>query len=186
MAAALPGDEKGAATPSGGGAFSGLCTEANCPVPAVGAPPTSSACVPQILGSSAASAAQIPAGFNNQATRDDGVDDVILATPSLDYTPGETVDIYARVVDDATRTVSLPCTVLAGPELGGAGAALGVPVTATPATPAGTSIFSGQSVLEVVVPGTAVAGESYQIAVQVPAGDGEAQAKEVTLTIEVS
>jgi hypothetical protein len=153
---------------------------------APGAIVPSTACASQTLIISAASAAQIPDGFNNRATHDDGVTDVILATPSSDYTPGETVDVYARLIDDSTGAVSLPCTLLAGPEVGGSGAAVTVPATEAPATPAGALTYDGQPVLEVVVPTAATAGQTYQIVVEVPAGAGEAQAKDVTLSIQVT
>ena len=164
---------------------SSACT-GGCPTPEPLVPSTSGACASQTLSISAASAAQIPDGFNNQATHDDGVTAVILATPSSDYTPGETVDVYARLIDDSTGAVSLPCTLLAGPEAGGSSAALAVPATETSATPAGTLTFEGQPVFAVVVPGTAVAGTTYQIVVDVPAGPGEATAKQVTLSVRVT
>jgi anti-sigma factor RsiW len=151
------------------------------------APPAHSAlCASQTLGISATSADQIPDGFNTRVTQDDGITDVILAAPSFDYTPGETVDVYARIIDDATEAVSLPCTLLVGPEAAGSGAALTVPATAAPATPAGALTYGGQPVLEVVVPGAAVAGETYQIVAEVPAGAGQTQATEVTLSIQVT
>ena len=162
---------------------SSTCT-GGCFAPEVIVPST--ACASQTLSISAASAAQIPDGFNNQATHDDGVTDVILATPSSDYTPGEIVDVYARLIVDSTGAVSLPCTLLAGPEVGGSGAAVSVPATEAPATPAGALTYDGQPVLEVVVPTAATAGQTYQIVVEVPAGAGEAQAKQVTLSIQVT
>jgi hypothetical protein len=161
------------------------CTAA-CPTSEPLVPPTPAGCTSQTLMISAASAAQIPDGFNNRATHDDGVTDVILATPSSGYTPGETVDVYARLIVDSTGAVSLPCTLLAGPEVGGSGAAVTVPATAAPATPAGALTYDGQPVLEVVVPTAATAGQTYQIVVEVPAGAGEAQAKAVTLSIQVT
>lgn len=177
---------------SGSGAFgaapaklpqSSACTGGCAPPEAVGLPPV---CPSQTLNISAASAAEIPDGFNNQATHDDGITDVILATQSLDYTPGETVDIYSRVIDDGAGVVSLPCTLLAGPGVGGSSAALEAPASATYATPAGTLTVGGQPLLKVAVPRSASAGQTYQIVAEVPAGAGEAQAKQVTLTIQVT
>ncbi|MGD1054327.1 MAG: zf-HC2 domain-containing protein [Candidatus Dormibacteria bacterium] len=143
-------------------------------------------CASTSLSVSATSAAQIPDGFNNRATQDDGITDVILATPSLDYTPGETVDVYVRLIDVSSGAVSLPCTSLAGPSAGGSGTVAAVPGTTTYATPVGTLTVSGQPVLEVVVPDDAVAGDTYQIVAEVPAGAGEAQTKQVTLSIQVT
>ncbi len=143
-------------------------------------------CPSQLPGTDATSAAAIPAGFPNHTTEDDGATKAVIATQASGYTPGATVDVYARLIDDSTGSVSLPCTVLAGPEAGGSSAALAVPATETSATPAGTLTFEGQPVFAVVVPGTAVAGTTYQIVVDVPAGHGEATAKQVTLSIRIT
>ena len=61
-----------------------------------------------------------------------------------------------------------------------------MPATAAPATPAGALTYEGQPVLEVVVPGAAVAGETYQIVAQVPAAAGQTQGNQVSLTIQVT
>jgi hypothetical protein len=169
-----------------GSSQSSACTSGCFAGPAVAVPTASAACASTTLSISAASAAQIPDGFNNRVTQDDGVTDVILAAPSFDYTPGGTVDVYARIIDDATGGVSLPCTVLAGPEVGGSGAALELPSTATSATPAGTLTVGGQPVLKVVVPSTATAGQTYQIVVDVPASAGDPQAWQASIPIDVT
>jgi anti-sigma factor RsiW len=158
----------------------------NLAAPSVAPAPHSAACSAQSLGVSAASAEQIPDGFNNRDTQDDGTTTVVIATQASGYTPGETVDVYARLIDDGTRAVSLPCTLLIGPEASRSGAAITVPATAAPATPAGALTYEGQPVLEVVVPGAAVAGETYQIVAQVPAAAGQTQGNQVSLTIQVT
>jgi hypothetical protein len=164
---------------------SSACTSGCALLPEVVVPSASAACASTTLSISATSAAQIPDGFNNRDTQDEGGTDVILAAPSFDYTPGATVDIYARLIN-STGAVSLPCTLLAGPEGGGSGAATEVPAITGSATPAGTLTVGGQPVLKVVVPSTATAGETYQIVVDVPASAGDPQAWQASLSIQVT
>jgi len=99
-------------------------------LPEVVVPSASAACASTTLKISAASAAQIPDGIQQPGLPDDSFTDVVLAAPSFDYTPGATIDVYARIIDDASGVVSLPCTVLAGPESSGSGAAFEAPPTA--------------------------------------------------------
>jgi anti-sigma factor RsiW len=164
-----------------GNAATGVCAAAGCPTLT-----PSTACPSQLQGTDAASASQIPDGFNNRVSQNDGFTEVILATPSLDYTPGETVDVYARLVDVSTDAVYLPCTFLVGPTVGGSATVAAAPATTTYATPIGTLTVDGQPVLEVVIPSTEAAGQNCQIVAEVPAGAGEAQASEVTLKIQVT
>jgi len=182
--AAVPGNAKNAGGGSVSSAAAGICGD--CALPAAVAPPTSSACASTTLSISAASAAQTPDGFNNRVTQDEDGTDIILAAPSFDYTPGATIDIYARLINDSTDAVSLPCTFLAGPEGGESGAATEVPATTSSATPAGTLTVGGQPVLKVVVPSTASAGQTYQIVVDVPASAADPQAWQASIPIQVT
>jgi hypothetical protein len=142
-----------------------------------------SLCSPEVLATSSTSAAQTPAGFNNHDTYDDGVTTVVLATPVLSYSPGETVDIYSRLIDDGSGTVYLPCTFLGGP-LSASTSPTAVPAS-TAAMPVGDLSVDGQPLLQVEVPATAVAGDSFQIEVEVPSTSGSAPAFEGHLPIEV-
>jgi predicted anti-sigma-YlaC factor YlaD len=169
-----------------GNASTGTCTSGCALLPEVVVPSASATCASTTLSISATSAAQIPDGFNNRVTQDEGGTDVILAAPSFDYTPGATVDIYARLINDSTDIVSLPCTLLAGPEGGGSGAATEVPATTSSATPAETLTVGGQPVLKVVVPSIATAGETYQIVIDVPASAGDPQAWQASIPIQVT
>jgi hypothetical protein len=184
--ALAPGHAQSVGGSPGSNAAAGSCAESGCPHPAVIAPANPGACASTTLSISAASAAQIPDGFNNRVTQDEGGTDVILAAPSFDYTPGETVDVYARLIDDSSGIVFLPCTILEGPVSGSSSAALEVPATAISATPAGTLTVGGQPVLKVVVPSTATAGQTYQIVIDVPASAGDPQAWQASIPIQVT
>jgi hypothetical protein len=149
--------------------------------------PASEACAaPQPLGTGAASAAEIPAGFANRDTKDDGFTTVVLATQAGSFAPGATVDIYARLIDDSDGAVYLPCTLLEGPVPSSPSSSLTVPAFTPSATPLGGLTVDGQPLLEVTLPASAVAGETFQVVVAVPAGAGEAVASEVSLPIQVT
>jgi anti-sigma factor RsiW len=169
-----------------GGPQSSACSSGCSVLPQNAAPSASAVCVSTTLSISATSAAEIPAGFSNQTTEGDGTTKVVIATQASGYSPSGTVDIYARLIDDATGAVYLPCTFLVGPTVGGSATVAAAPATEAPATPAGALTHDGQPVLEVVVPTAATAGQTYQIVVEVPAGAGEAQVKDVTLSIQVT
>ncbi|MGO8687010.1 MAG: anti-sigma factor family protein [Candidatus Dormibacteria bacterium] len=141
-------------------------------------------CPAEVLATSPASAAEIPAGFNNHQTEDDGVTTVVLATPVLSYSPGETVDVYARLIDDGSQTVYLPCTFLEGP-VSATSSPTAVPASSA-AVPAGGLSVDGQPLLQVQVPATAVAGDILEIAVEVPSAVEATPTVEGHLSIEVS
>jgi len=151
-------------------------------------PTSSAACSATPLGAGANPAAEFPPGFSNQVRQDDGITTVMIATPTSGYAPGQTVDIYARVVDDQSQSVDLPCADLSSPspapgQAAVPGQSLGVPIQATP-LPEVT--VGGVPLLQVTVPADARAGEMLQVVVQVPAGGGEVQAHQVDLPIQVT
>jgi len=153
----------------------------------------STACLMEPLSTGAAeavAAAQVPAGFGDIDTHDDGITNVVLATQASSFAPGATVYIYARLIDDASGAVSLPCTYLSGPAVpapeANAGQEVSLPGATIPATPAARITVDGQPVLQAKVPASAVPGETFAVIVEVPAGSGEAQAHQVSLSIQVS
>jgi hypothetical protein len=188
-AAALAPAASGAALQGGDNLSSGSlclnCTAAGQPVPqaVIG---SQSACSAQPLGTGAAAAAQVPAGFSNQITNDDGSVRVVIATQASSFAPGGTVYIYARLIDDSGGEVYLPCTDLAGPEPAVSGGAANASGAETSATPEGQLVYEGQPVLQATLPLAAQPGETYEVVVQVPAVGGEAQARQVSLAILVS
>ena len=141
-------------------------------------------CPPEVLAMSSASAVQVPSGFNNRETEDDGVTTVVLATPVLSYSPGETVDIYSRLIDDSSGTVYLPCTYLGGP-VSATASPTAVPASSA-AMPVGGLTAGGQPLLQVQVPATAVTGDLFQIVVELRSTTGSAPTFEGRLSIEVS
>jgi hypothetical protein len=120
-------------------------------------------CSLKALPISEAEALEIPAGFPNHATEDNGVSTGVVATQASSFAPGGTVDIYARLIDDSSRAVSLPCTFLVGPPSASSSGADEVTV-AVPTPVAGLTV-DGQPLLQVTVPATAVAGQSFEIVV---------------------
>ncbi len=127
----------------------------------------------------------IPAVYNNREVRDDGVTTAILATSVSSYAPGESVEIYARLVDDRTGTVSLPCAYLepaptptAGPQH-----AIATPASGAFSAPVPAQLGLADG-LSVKVPGTAVPGETLEIVIEVPGRGGE-PAHQVDLSITV-
>ncbi len=147
-------------------------------------------CSAQYLGIDATAAAQTPAGFTNRASSDDGVTDVMIATAGTSFAPGETTDVYTRIVDDSSGADYLPCTALEGP-LAGSSATVTVPAAEPSFTPGpgpGPAYLTpdGQPTVEVTIPASAVEGATYEVVVEVPAGAGEAQAREVSLQIQIS
>ena len=121
-------------------------------------------CSPKALPISKAEALGIPTGFPNHATEDNGVSTGVVATQASSFAPGGTVDIYARLIDDSSGAVSLPCTFLVGPPpVSSSGADEGT-VVAVPTPVAGLTV-DGQPLLQVTVPATAVAGQSFEIVV---------------------
>ena len=161
------------------GCASGGCSAAKA------APGTTAACSATALAISASSAAEIPTGFNNNVTHDDGSTRVVIATQASSFTPRETVDIYARVIDDGTGAVYLPCTSLEA-VVSGSTNSLALPLEAVPATPAPEIAVGGEPVLQVTIPASAVAGQTYEIVVEVPVSAGEAQSSQVSLSIHVT
>jgi hypothetical protein len=134
-------------------------------------------CSPKALPISKAEALEIPTGFSNHATEDNGVSTGVVATQASSFAPGATVDIYARLIDDSSHAVSLPCTVLVGPQ--SSSSSPGDDFTMAVPTPVAGLTVDGQPLLQVTVPATAVAGETYDILV--PAPDAA-----VILTIQIS
>lgn len=149
----------------------GCATAAECPAPlAPGGTPLSTA---------------IPAVYNNRVVRDDGVTTAIVATSVSSYAPGQTVAIYARLVDDLTGAVTLPCTYLApAPGYGSERLALPASGALLPEVVPGSLGIAGQAELQVRIPAAAVAGETLEIVVEVPAAGGE-PAHQVTLPVTV-
>jgi hypothetical protein len=128
----------------------------------------------------------IPTVYNNHEVQDDGVTTAIVATSVSSYSPGQSVEVYARLVDDRTGAVSLPCAFLVAASPSRSQLGLLAPTSgsaASLATPA-LGISGGVSVLEVRVPATATAGETLEIIVDVPAAGGE-PAHQVSLAITV-
>jgi hypothetical protein len=174
----------GPASAAAGPANPAACAVSGCSTLA----PSTSACLPEPLAISADSAADVPAGFSNRDINDDGITKVVIASQASSFAPGETVDIYARLIDDGTGAVYLPCTVLEGPQEVSPNSALTVPggKTRASATPVGRITVDGQPVLQVVVPLSATSGETFQIVVEVPASAGEARSHTVSLSIQVT
>ncbi|MGP8161897.1 MAG: anti-sigma factor family protein [Candidatus Dormibacteria bacterium] len=143
-------------------------------------------CPAELQDTSAAAAAQPPAGFSNHVTQDNGTTTVVIATQAASFPPGQTVDIYARVIDDATGAVWLPCAYLAGPEAGPSSGAEAAGGGTTAATPVAGLNVGGVPVVEVVVPKLAVSGEAYEVVVEGLSGVGEVQPQQVSLSIEVT
>ena len=160
----------------------GACPGAGCPSPTVATVPVGT-CAATALGTSAASAAEIPTGFNNRDSNDDGTTRVVIATQASSFTPGETVDVYARVIDDDTGAVYLPCTSLEA-AVSGSSNALALPFEAILATPAPGIAVGGEPVLQVTLPVSTATGQTYQIVVEVPVSAGEA--RQVSLSINVT
>ena len=160
----------------------GACPGAGCPSPTAATVPVAT-CPATALGTSAASAAEIPTGFNNRDSNDDGTTRVVIATQASSFTPGETVDVYARVIDDDTGAVYLPCTSLEA-AVSGSSNALALPFEAILATPAPGIAVGGEPVLQVTLPVSTATGQTYQIVVEVPVSAGEA--RQVSLSINVT
>jgi hypothetical protein len=123
-------------------------------------------CSPKALPISKAEALEIPVGFSNHATEDNGVSTGVVATQASSFVPGGTVDIYARLIDDSSHAVSLPCTVLVGPQ--SSSSSPGDDFTMAVPTPVAGLTVDGQPLLQVTVPATAVAGQTYDILVAPP------------------
>ena len=123
-------------------------------------------CSPKALPISKAEALEIPAGFSNHATEDNGVSTGVVATQASSFVPGGTVDIYARLIDDSSHAVSLPCTVLLGPQ--SSSSSPGEDFTMAVPTPVAGLTVDGQPLLQATVPATAVAGQTYDIVVGPP------------------
>jgi hypothetical protein len=138
-------------------------------------------CVVQPLPSPGPSPEKAPPGFTNAASEDDGSRRVVLATQASASAPGDTLDIYARVIDDATGAVGLPCVYLTG-VTGAHPAQAALPQAATPA---GRVTIDGVPVLEVTIPRAATRGETLELLAEVPAADGQ-PARQVTLPIQVT
>ncbi|MGD0448956.1 MAG: zf-HC2 domain-containing protein [Candidatus Dormibacteria bacterium] len=137
-------------------------------------------CSPRALPISKTEALEIPTGFPNHATEDNGVSTGVVATQASSFAPGGTVDIYARLIDDSGGAVSLPCTFLVGPPSASSSGADEVTV-AVPTPVAGLTV-DGQPLLQVTVPATAVAGQSFEIVVSSIDPDDTV----VILTIQIS
>jgi anti-sigma factor RsiW len=121
---------------------------------------------PKVLPISRAQALEIPAGFSNHATGDNGVSTGVVATQASSFAPGGTVDIYVRLIADSSSTVSLPCTFLVGPP--SASSSEEDEVTVAVPTPVTGLTVDGQPLLQVTVPATAVAGQTFEIVVSHP------------------
>jgi hypothetical protein len=148
--------------------------------------PASLTCPAELQDTSAAAAAQPPAGFSNHVTHDDGTTTVVIATQAFSFTPGQTVDIYARVINDTTGAVYLPCAYLAGPETGPSGGAEAAAGGTTAATPVAGLDVGGVPVVEVVVPKPALSGEAYEVVVEGLSDLSKVQPQQVSLSIEVT
>ena len=165
--------QPGAAT----GTCSGGCMSALAPT---------EGCTAQPLAIAAASAEQVPAGFGNRAIQDDGTTRVVVATQASTFAAGQTVDIYARLIDDQTGAVALPCTYLAELTGGHEPAAPGAPQLPSLAIPAARIAVDGQPIVQATVPGSAAPGQTLQVVVEVPGGSGIGEPRLVTLTIQVT
>jgi hypothetical protein len=142
------------------------------------------ACPAPLAPTGAPLSTAIPAIYNNRAASDDGVTTAIVATSVSTYAPGQTVEIYARLVDDRSGAVTLPCTFL-GPASAAGSHSLSGPFSgaASPEVPA-TLGLEGQGILEATVPASAPAGETLDIVIDVPAARGK-PAHAVALPITV-
>ena len=143
-------------------------------------------CTAQPLAAAAGSAEQVPSGFGNRDVQDDGTTRVVIATQASSFAPGQTVDIYARLIDDHTGAVYLPCTYLAEPTGGGEVAVPGASRLSRPATPAAGITVDGQPILQVTVPTSASAGETMDVVVEVPGTSGSGGPRLVTLSIQMT
>ncbi|MGD1034806.1 MAG: zf-HC2 domain-containing protein [Candidatus Dormibacteria bacterium] len=178
-AQAAPGGVAAPINPASG------CNAGGCSAAQVQPEATPAACAATTLSVTASSAARIPTGFNNHATNDDGSTKVVIATQASSFTPGETIDVYARVIDDETGAVYLPCTSLET-SVSDAKAALALPNGPILATPAAGIAVAGGPVLQVTIPLSTTPDQTYQIVVEVPVAAGEAQTREVALSIQVT
>ena len=140
-------------------------------------------CSPKALPISKAEALEIPTGFPNHATEDNGVSTGVVATQASSFAPGATVDIYARLIDDSSHAVSLPCTVLVGPQ--SSSSSPGDDFTMAVPTPVAGLTVDGQPLLQVTVPATAVAGQTFEIVVSHP-DPVAVSSTVVVLTIQIS
>jgi hypothetical protein len=157
-------------------ASGGASSATRCPVPV----PTGSA-----------DPTAIPPGYNNRVVRDDGTTTVVLATNVSSYSPGETVEIYARLVDDRTGRAELPCAYLLGLPTGGVYAIPAGPGHAQSGEPgavaaaASGTMVNGAPTELVAIPATASSGQTLQVAVDVPTVGAQA-AHQVLLSISVT
>ena len=78
---------------------SGACSNQGCFAVA----PTT-ICIPERLQISISLAAKIPSNYNHYTKDNDGIKEVILATPTLKVAPGSIISIYARQIDENTGT----------------------------------------------------------------------------------
>lgn len=132
--------------------------------------------------------AAVPSDFNNREVQDDGTSTAVIATSVSSYSPGETVDVYARVVDDSNRAVDIPCTYLVPAAEAGthaAGPDYEAPAALGTALPSSQIAVDGGPLLQATIPATATPGETLQIEVEVPAAGGQ-PAHEVALSIQVT
>ena len=178
-AALAPGSSE---VPAAKGAAGGA---GNSPIPQAAVPTAGATCSATALSVSATSAAEFPTGFNNRITNDDGSAEVVIATQVKDFTPGETVDVYARVIYDVTGAVYVPCTSLAsgGPVHAGALGLSGGPILASPAP---GIVVGGGPVLKVTIPVSTTPDQPYEIVVDVPLSPGSTQDYQVPLSIQIT
>ena len=148
-------------------------------------PTATATCSATALSVSASSATEFPTGFNNRTTNDDGSAKVVIATQVDAFTPGETVDVYDRVIYDDTGAVYLPCTSLVA---GGSVQAGAAPLSSAPipAVLAPDLAVTGEPILQVTIPVSTPPNQPYQIVVDVPLSPGSTQDYQVSLTIQVT
>jgi len=134
-------------------------------------------CSPKALPISKAEALEIPTGFPNHATEDNGVSTGVVATPGVELRARCDCRYLRALIDDSSHAVLPP---LHRP--GRAAVLLLEPGGrlhhGRPHSGRGLTV-DGQPLLQVTVPATAVAGETYDILV--PAPDAA-----VILTIQIS
>ncbi|MGA8015276.1 MAG: zf-HC2 domain-containing protein [Candidatus Dormiibacterota bacterium] len=171
----------------GSGASSASVPCAGCALAGPGVPVPAAACfATPVQGAHNGDA--VPSDFNNREVQDDGTSTVVIATSVSSYSPGETVDVYARVVDDSNRAVDIPCTYLVPAAEAGthaAGPDYEAPAAPGTALPSSQIAVDGGPLLQATIPATAAPGETLQIEVEVPAAGGQ-PAHEVALSIQVS
>ncbi|HXZ99315.1 MAG TPA: zf-HC2 domain-containing protein [Candidatus Binatia bacterium] len=175
------------AVPSAGSAHTcaGCAAPSAASVPEAGPEFSGTQCAPAPIPASAASAERPPAGFSNTDLQTRGATTVVVATQAAAYAPGQTVVIYARIVDDQTGQVEVPCTFLVPATAFSPSRPAGEPTSALEALPQAGLSIGGGATLAATIPGTAVAGSTYEVVVQVPSAAG-GQPQQVTLSIQVT